>query len=136
MSDYRINIGVVASAAVTAVQQSIVALKRGNAQLREVNEILKSPRVHREQSTSYRYTFMKAHLDSYSMTSLCQALSVSKSGYYAWVKRSERTQRHIELHEAIRVCHQARKAKVGAPSIHAELRCYGFEVCTDRKSVV
>jgi putative transposase len=70
---------------------------------------------------------MKAHLDCYRMASWCKAFTVSRCGYYAWLKRP---QRYGELQGAIRACHQAHKARVGAPSVHAELVTKGFSVCT------
>ena len=46
MRAHHTRIGAVASAALTADQQSILALKRENAHLREVNEILKKAHVY------------------------------------------------------------------------------------------
>ena len=46
MRTYRQSIGVAASAALTVEQQSILALKRENAHLREVNDILKKAHVY------------------------------------------------------------------------------------------
>ena len=46
MRTYRQSIGATASAALTVEQQSIVALKRENAHLREVNDILKKAHVY------------------------------------------------------------------------------------------
>lgn len=69
---------------------------------------------------------MKSHLDAYRMAALCAALSVSRSGYYAWLARPPRA---TDLNDAIRACHTARKARVGAPSIHTELGGSGFNAC-------
>ena len=69
---------------------------------------------------------MKAHLNQYRMAALCQALSVSRSGYYAWLVRP---QRHTRLTEAIGDCYKVHKARVGAPSVHAELAGSGFDAC-------
>ena len=69
---------------------------------------------------------MKLNLGSYRMAALCEALSVSRSGYYAWLKRPPAVN---ELAVAVCHCHQAHKARVGAPSIHAELVRSGFNAC-------
>lgn len=69
---------------------------------------------------------MKAHLDQYRMAALCEALSVSRSGYYAWLGRPQRC---TQLSEAIRSCHKTHKARVGAPSVHSELVGSGFYAC-------
>jgi transposase len=46
MREYRQGLGGAAAQALTADQQSILALKRENAHLREVNEILKKAHVY------------------------------------------------------------------------------------------
>lgn len=56
MRDYRTSIGVAANAALTADQQSILALKRENAQLREVNDILKKAHVYFVNNPSHTGT--------------------------------------------------------------------------------
>ena len=69
---------------------------------------------------------MKAHVNQHRIAALCEALSVSRSGYYAWLVRP---QRHTELTEAIGACYKVHKARVGAPSVHAELAGSGFDAC-------
>ncbi len=69
---------------------------------------------------------MKTHLESYRMAALCQALGVSRAGYYAWQKRAPR---NACLRSAIGNCHTAHKARVGAPSVHADLAECGFTQC-------
>lgn len=58
---------------------------------------------------------------------LCRALSVSKSGYYAWLRRepSARVGRDGELLERIREAHARSRRTYGSPRIHAELRAQG-----------
>lgn len=55
---------------------------------------------------------------------ICEALSVSRSGYYAWLRRPE-SRREIEnrhlLAKIVRI-HDASRKTYGAPRIHAELR--------------
>lgn len=60
------------------------------------------------------------------MAALCEALSVSRSGYYAWLARPQRCE---QLVEAIVGCHMAHKGRVGAPSVYAELVGSGFDTC-------
>ena len=69
---------------------------------------------------------MKAHVNQHRIAALCEALSVSRSGYYAWLVRP---QRHTELTEAIGACYKVHKATVGVPSVHAELAGSGFDAC-------
>jgi putative transposase len=58
---------------------------------------------------------------------LCRALSVSKSGYYAWLKRepSARAGRDGELLLRIKEAHADSRRTYGSPRVHAELRARG-----------
>jgi putative transposase len=55
-------------------------------------------------------------------------LGVSRSGYYAWRRRSpsERARFDAVLSEKIETIHRNSRATYGAPRIHAELRAIGF----------
>jgi putative transposase len=61
---------------------------------------------------------------------MCNALKVSRSGYYAWSKRlpATRTQENQQLKEQIKQIHQKSRNSYGAPRIHAALKHKGFEV--------
>ena len=69
------------------------------------------------------------------MARLCRALSVSRSGYYAWQKRapSRRGARDGELLAQIKEAHARSRRTYGSPRIHAELRARG--TCCSRKRV-
>ncbi len=58
---------------------------------------------------------------------MCRVLEVSKSGYYAWLKRplSKGALKDIELTKQIRKIHEKSKGTYGAPRIHAELAADG-----------
>lgn len=61
---------------------------------------------------------------------MCQALGVSPSGFYAWLKRpqSARHRSDGELRARIATIHQRSHATYGAPRIHAELKFEGVAV--------
>jgi putative transposase len=61
---------------------------------------------------------------------MCRVLEVSKSGYYAWLKRppSQRARADIELTEQIRHIHARSKGTYGAPRIQADLAEAGIHV--------
>jgi transposase InsO family protein len=69
---------------------------------------------------------MKSH---HSITALCQAFGVSKSGYYQWCERqvepAKRRQEDGKLSEEIRCVHEESRATYGAPRIQACLRQQG-----------
>lgn len=58
---------------------------------------------------------------------LCEALSVSRSGYYAWVRAepSERARQNEALLARIRAIHREHKGRYGSPRVHRDLRAEG-----------
>lgn len=63
-----------------------------------------------------KYRFIREHCQDYPVKTLCQALGVSDSGYYAWKRRpsSRRQQADEALAERIRQIHQAsRRIRAG-----------------------
>ena len=63
-----------------------------------------------------RYRFVHAHQAEHRLTQLCQTLSVSRSGYYAWRRRpaSARTRANARLLEQIQQLHRQTQARYGA----------------------
>ena len=61
---------------------------------------------------------------------MCAVLEVSRSGYYAWLKRppSQRTQEDKQLTNRIRTIYTRSKGTYGAARIHAELISVGVRV--------
>lgn len=70
---------------------------------------------------------MQNHAREHKVARLCRALSVSKSGYYAWRKRapSARARSDGEVLTRIRDAHTGSRRTYGSPRIHAELRAEG-----------
>jgi len=71
-----------------------------------------------------------AHRAMHRVATMCRALGVSPSGYYAWRKRplSPRARADVELTAEIDAIHRASRGTYGAPRIHAELRALGIPV--------
>jgi len=61
----------------------------------------------------------------------CIVLKVSRSGYYAWLRRepSARQRRHEELAEQIAKVHQANRGVYGSPRVYQVLNSQGQRVC-------
>lgn len=70
---------------------------------------------------------MQQHITQYRMKSLCEALSVSRSGYRAWLHRPVNPYKEV-LKETASISYRAHKARAGAPSITAEIKAKGFNV--------
>jgi transposase InsO family protein len=64
----------------------------------------------------------------YPLTVLCRVLSVSRSGYHAWLVRqpSKRAQLRERLKLAARAAHQRTRATYGAARLQKELEAFGF----------
>ena len=70
---------------------------------------------------------MRVHQAAYPVKTMCRVLEVSRSGYYAWLKRppSARAVANGTLLERIEEIHDESDGTYGAPRIHAELKAEG-----------
>lgn len=77
---------------------------------------------------------MKANQADYPVKTMCRVLEVSRSGYYAWLKRepSARARANAALLEAIEEIHDESDKTYGAPRIHAELEERGPQASLNR----
>jgi putative transposase len=77
-----------------------------------------------------RFRLIEDQRDVWPVRVMCDALSVSPSGYYAWRSRPEspRAIANRELMSDIRRVHADHRGRYGAPRIHAELRAAGQSV--------
>ena len=60
-----------------------------------------------------KYRVIYRHKDKYSISEMCRILGVSRSGYYGFVKRMDKTARDLELSELIRECQRETKQTYG-----------------------
>ena len=74
-----------------------------------------------------RFRLIEDQRDVWPVRVMCDALSVSPSGYYAWRSRPEspRAIANRDLLSDIRRVHADHRGRYGAPRIHAELRAAG-----------
>ena len=70
---------------------------------------------------------MHDHQTEYPVTLMCSLFQVSRSGYYAWIKRpeSKRSRENRELSQEIAIIHLESKGIYGSPKVHRELRRRG-----------
>ena len=75
------------------------------------------------------FAWVEERKTDWSVTRMCNALGVSRSGYYAWLKRgaSDAEVRRGELAEQVAVIHAEVKARYGSPRVHAELVSRGHD---------
>ena len=74
-----------------------------------------------------RYRFIVAHRATYPLALLCRVLSVARSGYDAWLRRSVSARQQVDqqLTEQITTIHQQSRQTDGSPRVHAALHHTG-----------
>lgn len=77
-----------------------------------------------------RFAFVKEHRLLWPVSVICRVLKVSRSGFFAWLKRpaSARSLRQQELIKKIRIAHQENRELYGSPRVHRALRIDGQAV--------
>lgn len=77
---------------------------------------------------------MKALSDHHPLGDLCDAFGVSRSGYYAWLRRtpSQRAQADVRLSERLCQAHDASRCTYGSPRLVIVLRRQGHAVSRRR----
>lgn len=60
-----------------------------------------------------KYLVIYRHKDKYSISEMCRFFSVSRSGYYGFVKRMDRPAKALELAELIKECQKQTKQSYG-----------------------
>jgi putative transposase len=78
-----------------------------------------------------KYGFIEKHRRQYGVPALCEALQVSRSGYYAARHRgpSDQEKRRVDLTARIRTIHRASRESYGAPRVHIELMAQRVPCC-------
>jgi len=81
-----------------------------------------------------KYAFIKEHDSQHAVVRLCDALSVSPSGYYDWLRRkpSKQVQERCELLNNITRIHAEVMENYGSPRMHIELVEQGHDVSKGR----
>ena len=75
-----------------------------------------------------RYSFIQEHEELYPVSQLCRVMQVSRSGYYAWLKRepSQRQKEDVMFTEHIVGVFERSKHTYGRPRVHAALNQQGI----------
>ena len=81
-----------------------------------------------------KYAFMKSHRMEFSISAMSRVLSVSRSGYYAWLRRAEsnRSKSNRRLDKKIEEKYEQHKRRYGSPRITKELLAEG-EACSENR---
>ena len=81
-----------------------------------------------------RFEWIDHRRQDYPLSVMCEALGVTRAGYYAWARRREappgpREARREELAAKIREAHQDSRCTYGSPRVYQALKAEGVEVC-------
>ena len=76
--------------------------------------------------TSIKYMVIYRHKDKYPIGEMCLFFGVSRSGYYAFVKRMERPARDLALAEKIKECQEHSHSTYGYRRVHIWLEKQGI----------
>jgi putative transposase len=78
-----------------------------------------------------KFAFIKEHLVAFPIDASCDALEVSRSGYYASLKRppSARTRRREDLAVKIEHVHEENRGVYGSPRVCQALKAQGESAC-------
>ena len=68
---------------------------------------------------------MAQHLDSYRLPALCEALQVSRSGFYRWKSREHEVS---AVDKAVKTAFTEHKGRAGAPCLTADVRAIGVHI--------
>jgi transposase InsO family protein len=81
-----------------------------------------------------KFAFIHSQFGGFKLRLMCRLLEVSRSGYYAWLKRgpSERSQANEALLIEIRAAHSRSRRTYGSPRVFKELKDQGLVVGENR----
>jgi len=81
-----------------------------------------------------KYTFIDQHLSEFRVVSMCRALKVHRSGYYAWKAEplSARAIEDAKLLVEIKQSYEDSQGIYGSPRVHRDLREAGFK-CSEKR---
>lgn len=75
---------------------------------------------------SIKYQVIFKHKDKYSISEMCRFFDVSRSGYYAYLKRKDIPDRDLPLAEQIRKCQEEVHRTYGYRRVHIWLEKQGI----------
>ena len=71
-----------------------------------------------------KFAFIEAEKARWPVAPMCEVLSVSRSGFYAWLSRSPSPREREDRRLAVEIAsiHAESRRRYGSPRVHAELR--------------
>ena len=72
----------------------------------------------KEVRTSIKYQVILKHKDKYSISQICKFFNVSKSGYYAYLKRKDKPAKDLPIANKIKECQEQNHRTYGYRRVH------------------
>jgi putative transposase len=69
-----------------------------------------------------KYAFIKGNSGTFPLRLLCSVLRVSRSGYYAWLRRYPKGRRRLSVLNAIKQVHKESRQSYGSPRVFRALK--------------
>ncbi|MGC1346400.1 MAG: IS3 family transposase [Methyloceanibacter sp.] len=115
-------------------QLEIAQLKREVARLKAERDILKKGRGLLREGIDVKFGFVAKHRGIWPAEWLCEALGVSRGGFYAWLKRprSRRSRSDEEIGAKVRASFLASDRTYGARRVWHDLLAEGVRCCLHR----
>jgi transposase InsO family protein len=78
-----------------------------------------------------KFAFIHGSLEDYPVNVCCTVLQVSRSGYYAWLRRSvsDRQRRRDDRAQKVLAVYQSHRGVYGSPRVYQALRAAGETIC-------
>ena len=103
-------------------------LQKENEYLKRQREILKKSDEHPGRGTESRYAMIKELSVDFDVKECCEAMRVSRSGYYRWrsAKPSRREKEDAQMIEQIKDVFESNQSRYGSPRITKQLHQQGL----------
>ncbi|REL25696.1 IS3 family transposase [Thalassotalea euphylliae] len=122
-------------------QQAGNALSEGErAELKRLRKEVKELKVEKEnlkkgkrllcERNEVKYEFVKANSQAHDVRKMCAVMQVSRSAYYAWLKRPAKliTAEELHLYRRAKALFKRSRESLGYRELHKNLRKEGFEI--------
>ena len=110
-----------------ARDEELAQLRRQLRRARGGERRLKKGCRYLQRAPALRYPFIEEHRAEFAVATMCRAMQVTPSGYYAWRRReeSQRSREDRHLLAQIEAVFARSKARYGSPRVHRALRDRG-----------
>ncbi|MFO1457311.1 MAG: IS3 family transposase [Steroidobacteraceae bacterium] len=106
----------------------VARLRRELAKAQAERDVLKKGHRLLREGTSMKFEFIAKHRGVWRTSLMCEALGVSRAGFYDWMRRPEsrRSRENRQLLVQVRTSFEQSDRTYGSPRVWRDLRAWGF----------